>query len=621
MSCVLLRVSHRGGQAARPRPPACPESPPLKQGLQQKHTHFGDAMMDLRTRSVLSAAQVQQIAEAVYKDGGITEELEHIAFMGKQNQGGNCYRAWTRFAQRRHALCQLEPYKVTVPIDSDKDVGIDSLDVHVMLPHELFSSIFDLYRESFHELLCTADLAKFWADESAHRSVPSDVADDASHTIPVRMYGDDASHCKTNAFIAVYWMSATAFRLPAGLSKFPFCIFPTRNTDAAAREIIFRVYRWSLEAMRLGKHPSRDPFGKALDGARGARAGQPLASTPAGNFRAVQWEFTGDWKFECESFMLPWKYNCTELCLHCEADSSDGPLSYRNMRDDAPHLRRTRADAHYVARHPLLPQLARFADLEICDPLRSALLIDWQHAGPLGIHQKINGSALITLVEEGYFGTYRGAFESRYNACLKKAYRQFCKWCKKRRLRHSHTRFNCSQLSMSSVHDWPMLKAKAHNSTTITKWLHAITRNDRSTAAAESRAACLWSLDRMHEVFVSSDFRLTDKRAALLLRALRVLQRHWSLLASSAAVAGKPRWGMIPKLHKVMHLLRRAAKTRRNPASHWCYGDESNMGTAKKAAALGHKSTTARRVIEVLIQGFALALDKSRRGLDPGWRD
>ena len=74
-------------------------------------------MMDLRTRSVLSAMQVREITEAVYKDGGISEELEHIAFMGEQHQGGNCYRAWTRFAQRRHALCQLEPYSVTAPID------------------------------------------------------------------------------------------------------------------------------------------------------------------------------------------------------------------------------------------------------------------------------------------------------------------------------------------------------------------------------------------------------------------------------------------------------------------------------------------------------------------------
>ena len=169
---------------------------------------------------------------------------------------------------------------------------------------------------------------------------------------------------------------------------------------------------------------------------------------------------------------------------------------------------------------------------------------------------------------------------------------------------------------MSSVHDWRLLKAKAHNSTTITKWLHGITRNDRSTAAAESRAACLWSLARTHKVFVSSDFRLQEKQAAHLLHAIRVLQRHWSLLASSAAVAGKPRWGMIPKLHMVIHLLHRAAKTRRNPATHWVYGDESNMGVLKKAVAMHHKSTASLSVVQVMIQLFALAFGKRRRGLD-----
>ena len=118
----------------------------------------------------------------------------------------------------------------------------------------------------------------------------------------------------------------------------------------------------------------------------------------------------------------------------------------------------------------------------------------------------------------------------------------------------------------------------------------------------------------MHEVFVGSDFRLNDKEAAQLLHALRVLQRRWSLLASSAAVADKPRWGMIPKSHMLIHLVHRAVKTRRNPAPHWVYGDESNIGVMKKAEALSRKSTTSRRVIDIMIQRFALAFEKRRRG-------
>ena len=219
VSCGLLlshvgQDKHRAGQAAPPQPAARPGGgPPPRRGLQQKWSHFGDLMMDMRTRSVLSATQVQQIAKAVYKDDGISGELEHLVLMGKGHQGGNCCRACTRFAQRRHALCRdMEPYVVTVPINSDKHVGSDSLNVHVILPHELFSVVFDLFPDLCHELFGTVELAKFWTDESAHRNVPSDIADDSGFVIPVRMYGDDAAHCKTNAFIAVYLMPATSFR-------------------------------------------------------------------------------------------------------------------------------------------------------------------------------------------------------------------------------------------------------------------------------------------------------------------------------------------------------------------------------------------------------------------------
>ena len=54
-----------------------------------------------------------------------------------------------------------------------------------------------------------------------------------------------------------------------------------------------------------------------------------------------------------------------------------------------------------------------------------------------------------------------------------------------------------------------------------------------------------------------------------------------------------------------MHL---ANKTRRNPGSHRCYGDESYVGTVKKAAVLGHKATTSRRVIGIMMQRISFCM-------------
>ena len=58
---------------------------------------------------------------------------------------------------------------------------------------------------------------------------------------------------------------------------------------------------------------------------------------------------------------------------------------------------------------------------------------------------------------------------------------------------------------------------------------------------------------------------------------------------------------MIPKVHLFQHLLKTIMVTARNPATHWVFMDESNIGLVKRTLKQAHATTLSKSGIEALL--------------------
>ena len=123
--------------------------------------------------------------------------------------------------------------------------------------------------------------------------------------MPLRLYSDDIAVAKTVHCLVLLWTSAAAFRLPAGEAYLPVSSTKLEGTDQRTTEEVYKVVRWSFEALFealcRGKLPASDHLGRPWPAgsqrARLAAAGADLA----GELQAIIWEICGDWKWLAES--------------------------------------------------------------------------------------------------------------------------------------------------------------------------------------------------------------------------------------------------------------------------------------------------------------------------------
>jgi hypothetical protein len=126
------------------------------------------------------------------------------------------------------------------------------------------------------------------------------------------------------------------------------------------------------------------------------------------------------------------------------------------------------------------------------------------------------------------------------------------------------------------------LKGKAHNLMCVTKWLAEIVREDDATPARRNRGRVMWSLALLDSLFSSAGQWFTEEEAEQVDVARRILFPAWRNLVDAS---GGEFWPVLPKHHAILHMLRDAVRTRRNPGGFWCFSGEHLMGLCKKGLA------------------------------------
>ena len=151
------------------------------------------------------------------------------------------------------------------------------------------------------------------------------------------------------------------------------------------------VARWSFEALQRGKHPHLDHDSKPWPAGseRAALAGTDLAGGRFGTFVAS----SGDWKWNAETYGLPFKWNTPEgICHRCTASFLPGDDNFTKFRPCA--LRDNDALKSAVSGCPLS---------QISGWHRHNLMPEIMHNGPLGCCLVNNGSCLVELCDELYW--------------------------------------------------------------------------------------------------------------------------------------------------------------------------------------------------------------------------
>ena len=363
-------------------------------------------------------------------------------------------------------------------------------------------------------------------------------------------------------------------------------------------EPIYDVLAWSMGALALGTHPSRDYRGAEFpSGSKQAlRAGKPIC----GGFRLVLCEILGDWKFLKEEFRMKHHYGTNECCWMCKATKRVGALSAFDFRDGAQWQGHPRTHDEYVQSVGHNLSICTLPGFHI-----SMIRPDLLHIGLLGVVQWAVAGTLWELCEEGRWAVQdRGPWQVRFGLQLQRAFLAFQNWLRVRGLSCSQPKFSCAMLSKSSLQSWPFFKGKAANTLFVARWLADVLKEHADMhpqdVHAQQRAAMVWGFVEVFRVCSEGRQWLSDAEARALTLAREASLLCYSALAGEASNTQPPKamYPLKPKHHAWDHALRAAIETKRNPAWHWTFCDEDFIGRVKRIAARTHPNTMAMRTLQ-----------------------
>ena len=214
------------------------------------------------------------------------------------------------------------------------------VDMNILWPHLLFSSMYATCRKTFLDRFCGGDqgkLSKFWEEQTAHPSYSDHPMHThphfsfRSHGVPFSVHGDGTNVLGVGKKTAKHldslsWNPLLSIPGPAILNY--YCIvfvFQVLQLNIAGMDTLKTVFDhvcWSFRWAYAGKHPDRDPMGKLFGPEDGAWYERRLTDL-AGGFFLVCWSIRADLDFVAKVFKLD--SFASNRCHLCQCDSETRP--------------------------------------------------------------------------------------------------------------------------------------------------------------------------------------------------------------------------------------------------------------------------------------------------------
>ena len=154
---------------------------------------------------------------------------------------------------------------------------------------------------------------------------------------------------------------------------------------------------------------------------------------------------------------------------------------------------------------------------------------------------------------------------------------------------------------MSVTTSWPLLKAKAKMAQMISRWLLMPAAAHQRNEYEQVRFMTLKCFDDLYTIMEESkwpNWRLTVEQATRLEVARKegLLGHHF--LAKESIRQGRFIYKLMPKHHKMDHLMRRGIRARVSPNLFWTFVLESEMGVASRLVRRLHGASSLRRGVD-----------------------
>ena len=108
-------------------------------------------LLELWSQGKISASQAAEIAHLAHLEGALSKEIVKVAKCGNFSQcKGNSHRDMMQLFLKDCKLCN--PWPVTVEVKDPKTQKLALTEASVMLPHLLFSTLYQNCRDQFEEL-------------------------------------------------------------------------------------------------------------------------------------------------------------------------------------------------------------------------------------------------------------------------------------------------------------------------------------------------------------------------------------------------------------------------------------------------------------------------------------
>ena len=552
----------------------------------------------------------QRYAAACIADGGLTTGNRALAQIGTSgSHKSNARRDLWVHTRREYAFLQrISAYTVSCGF-STKNGGQRLRPVSMMLPHEMFSALFelDMFYDAFgsdedREAYWTSLAEPWWTPE--HPAYARVMAC-PSKAVPLRTHGDDVA-CRKGlvhlSMLVFTFASVLATRSTIDDVMLVFGLLQEHLLDDTVDQV-FHAAVWSLDVLATGFWPSTDHLHAPLTGLRAQRRG-PLA---AGYF-GICTQHLGDWKYIKEVCHLGRHYGSFMCCTYCDCRKLPGPGNFADFSSAGVawfEEHATPSDAFMAslpaAGPPFLPRTYGF-DLRM-------LLVDFMHSDLLGVGGWLLANAMLDLATTGRFGTFAGPRKEKMEQALLSAYNLFVRFTKDHNITHSQKQFKLSILGAGTSTAWPEFKGKAHNCSVVLRWMSAfVTANPGPDRHGKLVDVCLMAHGRYHQVMRDAGRQFTASQAREFHDAGLLMLRSYSLLSRSAHLRRQARWQMKPKHHHLWHAFRQVLDSCTNPRSHWLFKHEDFMGLAAAIGVHIHPSSLSRELLATWSLHWAMAV-------------
>lgn len=308
----------------------------------------------------------------------VPNDMLNIAVAGASSQ--NCHRALM-------AMFVKDCGELITPIP-------DSAASSIILPHDLFSWLYEHALDNFNSRMGVDGLAQFW--ESLAQSVRGrelvsgnqHLQSDLSKVVPIVLHADAGPFSRRLSVKLVQWSSVTGCGA-ANRKQFLACSWiPKIHTGPNQA---WKVLLWSFEQLAIGRHPDTDWNGNPfMNGSRQSLlAGKPLAA----GFKGVCIFVKGDMEFYARDLRLMDYSANRRCCFSCPAD--------RNAEVPMMHFSSTAAwrsmvfsNEEYLERHREAHPLCSMVGF-----CRSTVVYDTMHIiDHHGVASQAIASALVMMV-------------------------------------------------------------------------------------------------------------------------------------------------------------------------------------------------------------------------------